>query len=109
MGIPVAIIAFFIAIGITGLSFDSEDPVLWSIPWGMWAYGSIILWRWWQISRHRISLGRLVGRIPWGFPWHSIFGLVGLQLLFSLATFFLIFIPLSKLDFVHSSGITKGI
>ncbi len=44
MGIPVAIIAFFIAIGITGLSFDSEDPVLWSIPWDMWAYGSIILW-----------------------------------------------------------------
>ena len=95
MGIPVAIIAFFIAVGITGLSFDSEDPVLWSIPSDVWVYGSIILWGWWQISRQRISLGRLVGRIPRGFPWHSILGLVGLQILFSLTTFYLIFIPIS--------------
>ena len=95
MGIPVGIIAYFIGIGITGLSFDSEDPVLWSIPWDTWAYGSIILWVWWQLSRQRISLSRMVGRIPRGFPWHSIFGIVGLQLLFSLATFFLIFIPIS--------------
>ena len=97
MGIPVGIVAFFIAIGITGLSFDSEDPVLWSIPWDIWAYGSILLWGWWQFSRRRISLGRLVGRIPLGFQWHSIFGLVGLQILFSLTTFYLIFIPLSYL------------
>ena len=93
--VPVGIVAFFIAIGITGLSFDSEDPILWSIPWDIWAYGSIILWGWWQFSRRRISLGRLVGRIPLGFQWHSIFGLVGLQILFSLTTFYLIFIPLS--------------
>ncbi len=95
MGIPVAIIAFFIAVGITGISLGSEDPVLWSILSDVWVYGSIILWGWWQISRHRISLARLVGRIPKGFPWHSILGLVGLQILFSLATFFLIFIPIS--------------
>ena len=95
MGIPVAILAYIAAIGITGLSFGSRDPVLLSIASDIWVYASIVLWGWWQISRHRISLGRLVGRIPRGFPWHSIVGLVGLQILFSLATYFLIFIPIS--------------
>ena len=95
IGIPVAVIAYLITIGITGISFDGEDPVILSIIGDTWFYGSIILWGWWQISRHRISLRRLVGRFPRSFPWHSILGIVGLQLLFSLAIFFLIYIPIS--------------
>ena len=69
----------------------------------MWVYGSIILWGWWQISNHHISIDRLVGRIPRDFPWHSIFGVVGLQLVLSISIFFLIFIPISHVlpDYVQ--------
>ncbi len=84
VSIPVALGIFGVVIAVYDL--DSDDPTVVSVGLSSWFYGSILLWVGWQFARRNVEMGRIVGRLPRGYNWWPVIGVLVATMLFSLGS-----------------------
>ncbi len=65
-----------------------EDPAVYEIASMMAGYGAIALWVLWACRRSGTGIRRLVGRVPGGYNWYPVLGLLGVAGLFSLGSWY---------------------
>lgn len=78
--------AFDIFAGLTAL--DSEDPAVFETASMIAAYGAVALWVLWACRRSGAGIRRLVGRVPEGYSWLPVLGILVVAGLFSLGSWY---------------------
>ena len=84
VSVPVALVIFWIVGAVYDL--DAEDPTVVSVGLSSWFYGSILLWVGWQFARRNVEMGRIVGRLPRGYNWWPVIGVLVATMMFSLGS-----------------------
>lgn len=82
--VPVALGIFWMVTRVYDL--DPQDPTVVSVGLSSWFYGSILLWVGWQFARRNVEMGRIVGRLPGGYNWWPVIGVLVATMLFSLGS-----------------------
>lgn len=65
---------------------DPEDPVTNEVAAWIAPHGALALWIWWACRRSGIGIRRLVGRVPAGYNWLPVLGLLVVAGLFSFGS-----------------------
>ena len=95
LGIPVLILVYVFA-SIPQGSDEDIDPLFDVLIFDAWLYGLLVAWVIWKSRRHHVDFGSLIGRIPTGYRWPSVLGVVALLIVFSLSTFWLFLYLLAR-------------
>lgn len=88
-------LVFLIVASVTPI--DPEDPATDEAAAGMVLYGSFALWIWWACRRSGTGIRRLVGRVPAGYNWLPVLGLLVVTGLFSIGSWYVTAYGLSRI------------
>jgi len=67
---------------------DPEDPTTGEAAFQFVLYGALALWTWWACRRSGTGMRRLVGRVPAGYNWLPVLGLLVVAGLFSVGSLY---------------------
>ena len=65
---------------------DFDDPAVLTLATNTWLYTAVLAWVVWMFARHRISLRRMLGRIPKDFRWLPTVSILVPTVLFSIGS-----------------------
>jgi hypothetical protein len=88
LSIPVLIILYILAYAPASAS-EEIDPFFDLFISSSWLYGLLILWGIGKCAQNRVDFGLLIGRIPEGYRWLPVLGVVAILIVFSISTFWL--------------------
>ncbi|MBI4200377.1 MAG: CPBP family intramembrane metalloprotease [Chloroflexi bacterium] len=88
LSVPVLIILYVLAAA-SATAGEEIDPFFESLIFSSWLYGLLALWCIWKSAQKRVDFGLLIGRIPAGYHWLPVLGVVALLMVFSISTFWL--------------------
>lgn len=76
---------------------DPEDPTTGEAAFQFVLYGALALWTWWACRRSGTGMRRLVGRVPAGYNWLPVLGLLVVAGLFSVGSLYATAYGLSRI------------
>lgn len=103
LGLIVLYVVFRIVAGLTPM--DPDDPATDEIAAAIGFYGALALWILWACRRSGVGVRRLVGRVPDGYNWLPVIGLLVVAGVFSSGLWYVTAYGLS----VVSPGMVEGL
>ena len=103
LGLIVLYVVFRIVAGLTPM--DPDDPATDELAAAIGFYGALALWILWACRRSGVGVRRLVGRVPDGYNWLPVLGLLVVAGVFSVGTWYVTAYGLSLV----SPGLVEGI